>query len=110
MPKHSPIPGLTIYCDERHFSGSFEDDGKHAGHTLDHCPFCGSNRLELTNTHTPSYWVRCLKCRAEAHGDLPAGGGEATPDERRALVLHLRAMSMAVRKWNKRIVDGEARS
>jgi hypothetical protein len=107
MPKSNPLPGLTIYGGDGHFSGSFDDDGKHAGHTLDRCPFCGSKRLELVNTHTPSYWVRCLKCRAEAHGDLPVGGGSAIPDERRALVLHLRAMRMAVRKWNKRVVHDD---
>lgn len=100
---HNPVRGLTIYGGDGHFSGSFEDDGKHAGHSLDHCPFCGSKRLELVNTHTPSYWVRCLKCGAEAHGNLPAGGGSAITTERRALVLHMRAMLLAVRKWNKRV-------
>ena len=36
---------------------------------LKHCPFCGSEDLELTNTHTPSCWVECLDCQAQAHGE-----------------------------------------
>jgi hypothetical protein len=106
---HNPVNGLTIYGGNGHFSGSFEDDGKHAGHALDHCPFCGSSRLELLNTHTPSYWVRCQTCAAQAHGNMPMGGGGAIPDKQKTLILHMHAMRSAVRKWNKRVAKLEAR-
>jgi len=35
---------------------------------LNPCPFCGSIDLEVSNTHTPSYWVECHECDAKAHG------------------------------------------
>lgn len=97
------IKGLKIYGGDDHFSGSFDDDGKHAGHELLPCPFCGSTKLELINTHTPSYLVRCLKCDAEAHGNVPAGGGSQIPDRDVAVRLHRAAMRSAALKWNKRI-------
>lgn len=102
------VPGLQLYGGPDHISGSYEDDGKHAGHRLEPCPFCGSTRLELMNTHTPSYWVVCHKCDAEAHGNLPAGAGDRIITDRTALLLHLRAIRSAVRKWNKRAIEPAA--
>ncbi|MDR8027027.1 Lar family restriction alleviation protein [Burkholderia cenocepacia] len=101
MPDH--IKGLEIFGGDGHFSGSFDDDGKHAGHELLPYPFCGSTKLALTNTHTPSYWVQCLKCDAEANGNVPAGGGSQIPDRNDAVRIHRAAMRSAARKWNKRI-------
>lgn len=56
--------------------------------TLLPCPFCGAEDLELVNTHTPSYWVECETCRAEAHGD--------------SLQTHTAAIRSAVDAWNRR--------
>ena len=33
------------------------------------CPFCGSEDLELSNTHTPYFSVECQECGAEVHGE-----------------------------------------
>lgn len=32
------------------------------------CPFCGSRKPEVLNTHTPSYWVECDSCDAQISG------------------------------------------
>ncbi len=33
------------------------------------CPFCGEKfSIELQNTYTPSCWVECHNCGAQAHG------------------------------------------
>lgn len=101
MPDH--IKGLEIFGDYSHYSGTFNDDGKHAGHELLPCPFCGSTKLALANTHTPSYWVECLKCKAQVDGNMPAGGGSAILSRETAVRLHRAAMRSAVRKWNKRV-------
>ena len=37
------------------------------------CPFCGSEDVELQNTHTASFWVKCNQCEAEAHGQYVEG-------------------------------------
>lgn len=41
------------------------------------CPFCGSRDLELSNTHTPCFWVECSNCEAQVSGDyFREGPGE----------------------------------
>ncbi len=56
--------------------------------TLLPCPFCGGTDLEITNTHTASFWIVCNDCDAEAHGDYVEGPQrddkfhyEASPDD-----------------------------
>ena len=94
---------LQIYGNESHFSGSFLDDRSHGGHILTACPFCGTDdELELCNTHTPSYWVRCHNCGAEAHGRCTEEGGSRILSKEAALRLHLAAMESAVLAWNTR--------
>ncbi|MBO2947093.1 hypothetical protein J4754_04165 [Burkholderia pseudomallei] len=45
------------------------------------CPFCSSTDLEIANTHTPSFWVRCNECEAEANGEyFPTPNGKARRD------------------------------
>ena len=53
------------------------------------CPFCGSVRLEACNTHTPSFWVECLDCDGQAHG-------EHRPKS------YIAALKSAVVAWNRR--------
>lgn len=33
------------------------------------CPFCGSGDQLLVNTHTACYWISCVMCGAEMHGE-----------------------------------------
>ncbi|NTG00048.1 hypothetical protein G6L30_07930 [Agrobacterium rhizogenes] len=32
------------------------------------CPFCGSENVDLANTHTPAFWVECEDCGAQVDG------------------------------------------
>lgn len=96
------INELTIYGAAPHVAASFEDDGGHAGHHLDACPFCGSSELALLNTHTPYYWIECEGCGAEAHGEIPDGGGGKIHTREECIELHRLAMASAVAKWNAR--------
>lgn len=83
------------------------------------CPFCASTNLEIGNTHTPSFSVRCNECEAEASGDyFPTPAGQvrserfhysAEPDdsgfEADFDALHpeyQRAFTSAVEAWNRR--------
>lgn len=45
------------------------------------CPFCAGTDLEIFNTHTPSFSVRCNDCDAEASGDyFPTPDGTVRED------------------------------
>ena len=105
MLRPTIVPGLQLYGDGNDVSGTYEDDGNHAGHRLEPCPFCGSTRVELANTHTPSYWIECRKCSAQAHGNMPSGAGGQIATDRDALRFHLRAIRSAVRAWNRRSIE-----
>lgn len=101
----SSIHNLTIYGEAPHVAASFDDNGDHAGHQLDACPFCGSTDLSLLNTHTPSYWIECEGCGAEVHGEMPDGGGGEIHTHEGCIGLHRLAMASAVTKWNARSVE-----
>lgn len=83
------------------------------------CPFCGGTDLEIANTHTPSFWVRCNECDAEATGEhFPTPTGTVrenrfhyspTPDDTgfEATFENLHpeyqeAFRSAVNAWNRR--------
>jgi Lar family restriction alleviation protein len=63
------------------------------------CPFCGSNDLELCNTHSASYWVECHGCGAEANG---RAYGTDTRSEKLTLKQHRQAKRSALAAWNRR--------
>ncbi|MBS1722627.1 MAG: Lar family restriction alleviation protein [Armatimonadetes bacterium] len=82
------------------FSGGLAYDEAEHGNLLP-CPFCGSDELEVCNTHTPYYWVAC-ECSAEIHGDYdPDRYRLDTEDEFRR--VHETALQSAVDMWNKRV-------
>ena len=58
------------------------------------CPFCGSDNLEVCNTHTPSFWVNCFDCEGQAHGKYREGQFKA-------------AMLNAVDAWNRRAKEAK---
>jgi hypothetical protein len=64
------------------------------------CPFCGGEVLEVANTHTPHYWVSCLRCSAQI--DSSSLGGDAKTRRN-----HVRAFLSAIQKWNKRAASPE---
>lgn len=83
------------------------------GEMLAPCPFCGCDYpdtpegdngagdagLEVCNTHTPSFWIRCNACGAEQHGDEHP---YPTPDEAETPEAFVRARAAAVAAWNNR--------
>ena len=79
------------------------------------CPFCGSDDLELCNTHTPSFWVECHGCEAQVHGEYFEGPRRKTkfgyaeaprgPFEANFANLHSeyrKAAKSAIAAWNRR--------
>jgi hypothetical protein len=67
---------------------------KESSAELRECPFCGSENLEVCNTHTPSFWVACLDCGSQAHGQHYPGN-------------YQRALESAVTAWNLRYPRGK---
>lgn len=75
------------------------------------CPFCGSEELELCNTHSPSFWVEC-ECGVEVHGEAfatrtsqsysaePEGPNEA--DYAGLRPIFRKAADSAIAAWNRR--------
>lgn len=66
------------------------------------CPFCGSWRMIISNTHTACYTVSCENCEGEITGE----SFEKTWKSSRSKVAdHLRAIRSAVGLWNTRASD-----
>lgn len=62
------------------------------------CPFCGEKYdLELKNTHTPSCWVECGKCDAQASGQT------FWPEKGPKREHFLLAIESAKDRWNNRV-------
>lgn len=59
------------------------------------CPFCGGEDLELQNTHTASYWIECLSCGCELHGEA------FSPDD--DFQAHHAAKDSAIEAWQRRV-------
>ena len=59
------------------------------------CPFCGSTVLELTNTHTAHYWIKC-ECSAQIDGD-----GRSMDDDSK--FDHRTAAYSTIERWNERV-------
>ena len=65
------------------------------------CPFCGSTTIEISNTHTCCYSVVCESCGAEVTGPSLHKNWKSVA---RQVADHLRAIRIAVAKWNLRTV------
>ena len=94
---------LELYGGPKH--GGWSAHGEHQqglDTPLRPCPFCGSEDLELSNTHTPYYAARCNECGTE--GPTPRMGDAWNRRMGRAATerLHREAFQAAVRAWNKR--------
>lgn len=60
------------------------------------CPFCGSDDIELCNTHTAAYWMECQECSAQVDGKSYEGASGKEEEN------HLMSAESAVQKWNCR--------
>lgn len=96
----------SVWIAAREFSetltvgGNLESEAK-----LLPCPFCGSDDLEICNTHTPSYWVECHKCGAEAHGESFKYTTKQHNDfhSKPLPPPYVKAMKSAIAAWNRRM-------
>jgi hypothetical protein len=71
---------------------------------IEGCPFCGSSDLELLNTHTACYWIKCKECerqgfKVEVGGSSFSGGYRSERIPRRR---HEMAKQSAIEAWNRR--------
>lgn len=82
--------GQLQICYPRHGNGTTRELARDLVAVLLPCPFCGCEEPELTNSHTPSFWIECPQCGARS------GGGDPV---RRSYPA---AMKAAVDSWNQR--------
>ena len=70
------------------------------------CPFCGSDDLEVWNTHTPSYVVECHGCEAQAHGKSFKYTTKQHDDfhSKPLPPPYVKARASAISAWNRRIL------
>lgn len=59
------------------------------------CPFCGSTEIELCNTWTASYWMKCQNCGCQM--DDPNESGDPS-----LLADHEVSKSAVIKVWNTR--------
>lgn len=96
MEKHLDIRGDA----KNGFSAHYNEEHTKQDASLKPCPFCGSDDLEIQNTHTPSYSVQCQGCQAEANG--PYYYGKAMRTRKNCVRQHRKAFDSAVQAWNQR--------
>lgn len=94
--------GPAMYGDPKRGGLSGRLDYDPAAHGLVRsCPFCGSDLIELCNTHTPSYWLECQSCEGQAHGESP--NSYSLDSERAFVESHGAAIRSAIARWNCRV-------
>lgn len=99
---------LRVFGSNRNYSASYEPelhDMQHHEHlVLAPCPFCGNKQAELTNTHTPSYWVECA-CGVQKSPQSSINYPKTLRSIPQVIQYHRRAMQLAVFEWNYRPID-----
>lgn len=95
------MKNLDVRGEPGQYSASYNDDGSHNGAKLKPCPFCGGRDLEVCNTHTAIYWVKCEPCDLEKTGEY-VDSAERAQTEAQVIAAHQEAFQSAVDGWNKR--------
>lgn len=95
------MKNLELFGEPGHYGASYRDPGDHSGEHLEPCPFCGGDHLEVYNTHTASYGVRCHACDAQKDG-VVVESAEWAMNESDLIAAHQQALQLAVTGWNKR--------
>jgi uncharacterized Zn finger protein len=95
------MKNLDVFGTRGQYGASYEDDGSHNGEHLKPCPFCGGEDLEVCNTHTAKYWVKCEPCGLEKAGEYVESAEQAQTEEQ-VISAHQEAFQSAVDGWNKR--------
>lgn len=82
------------------FSAHYDETKTKEDAKLKGCPFCGSENVEIGNTHTPAYFVQCVDCNAETHATYTYG--KALKTRKQCQREHQRSFMSAVDAWNTR--------
>lgn len=70
---------------------------------LEPCPFCASDDIEVSNTHTAYYGGSCQQCGAEGPRQMADGyDGSHIYSRTEAERLHRNAFQKAIEAWNNR--------
>jgi hypothetical protein len=69
---------------------------------LDTCPFCDSDDIEVSNTHTPYYCAICTECGTEGPRNNVGSAWSRSMSKRDVTVLHQRSFAKAINDWNTR--------
>lgn len=94
---------LEIYGNSKKgFSAHGEDNGEY---DLEPCPFCDSSDVEITNTHSPSYWAECNNCGAQGPSGRTSSVRIARKTKSAVRRQHEEAFSKAHELWNTRRED-----
>lgn len=92
---------LTVTGSKKEFfSAHLETWHKGTDGLLLPCPFCGSDDIGLSNTHTAYYWAVCNKCNCEMPGEGSGIGNFKTISE--CVIAHEEAINSAIKEWNNR--------
>lgn len=95
------MKNLDIYGEPGFYRGSYKDPGNHNGQRLELCPFCGGRDLEVCNTNSAAYSVRCNTCAVEKYGEVVEWADDSET-EQELMADHQKAFQSAVDGWNTR--------
>lgn len=98
---------LEIYgTSKSHFSahGELVQEADTIEKRLLPCPFCGSDVITVSNTHTPYYDAECQDCGAQGPPGRPTtkGGDGHIRTKKLCQTLHREAFEDAIFAWNAR--------
>lgn len=68
------------------------------------CPFCGSQHMTISNSHTPCFQVDCDNCTGQVTGAAvyARSNGGRYQTRKAALAGYRRAFKSAINAWNRR--------
>lgn len=94
------MKNLKMFGEPGCYGASYRDDGTHNGEKLEVCPWCRrGDALEVYNTHTALYAVRCTTCGVEKDGEVEESA-EWAKSEEELVAAHMKAFKSAVLGWN----------
>lgn len=69
---------------------------------LNSCPFCDSDEIRVSNTHTPYYRAECTECGAEGPYNSIGDAWNRSMSKSDATALHQLSFAKAIIDWNCR--------
>jgi hypothetical protein len=94
---------LEIYGGPKH--GGWSGHGEYEpgiDPRLDACPFCDSDEVDVSNTHTPYYNAECQQCGAEGPRNSVGDAWTHSMSKSNVTTLHRQSFARAINDWNMR--------